>query len=554
MQFLKQSTAFTLRVGPILDSTGVEYSGAVIGDLSITKNGTTAAMAAAATLTYDANGYYSLVGTTGNSDTLGRLDITCNKSTYQMPPVRLQVLAAAAFDTIVTNGTIASTTSGRTITTDAAGLVDANAVKMGPSGSGTALTARDIGLSVLLSAGTGTGQLDFTSGVVKGNTTQWLGGAIPAVNVTGVPKVDLVDWLGTAPLSLSSQQVQSVVPTSTVVASVTGAVGSVTGAVGSVTGAVGSISGVTFPTNFSLLSIDGSGRIDVGKWLGTAPLVLSSQQVQAVVPSSTVVASVTGAVGSVTSNVNTNANSTETAIKAKTDQLTFTTSLHVDATASIDAASVRTALGMASANLDSQLSEIQSSVDAINTGAGSGAHTVTITVNDGTNPLQNATVTAWVNNSQQGSVATNASGVGVLALDSATYTLNVTCPGYDGSSSSLVVNGNVSHTYSLTQTNITPSTGSQTTAYLTVVDATGAAKAGVSVRLTITALATGTGLAVDDPSSVAVTGSNGLVQFSGQPQGASYSVYIGSGGGAYKGTLASASTSPLVNSLGQVTA
>src|SRR5438445_8747534 len=35
--------------------------------------------------------------------------------------------------------------------------------------AGTAQTARDIGASVLLSAGTGTGQLDFTSGIVKAN-------------------------------------------------------------------------------------------------------------------------------------------------------------------------------------------------------------------------------------------------------------------------------------------------------------------------------------------------------------------------------------------------
>lgn len=38
--------------------------------------------------------------------------------------------------------------------------------------SGTTQTARDIGASVLLSSGTGTGQLDFTSGVVKANVTQ----------------------------------------------------------------------------------------------------------------------------------------------------------------------------------------------------------------------------------------------------------------------------------------------------------------------------------------------------------------------------------------------
>jgi hypothetical protein len=42
----------------------------------------------------------------------------------------------------------------------------------------TAQTARDIGASVLLSSGTGTGQLDFTSGVVKANLAQILGTAL----------------------------------------------------------------------------------------------------------------------------------------------------------------------------------------------------------------------------------------------------------------------------------------------------------------------------------------------------------------------------------------
>lgn len=43
--------------------------------------------------------------------------------------------------------------------------------------AGTTQTARDIGASVLLSAGTGTGQLDFTTGVVKGNMVQIVGTA-----------------------------------------------------------------------------------------------------------------------------------------------------------------------------------------------------------------------------------------------------------------------------------------------------------------------------------------------------------------------------------------
>lgn len=142
--------------------------------------------------------------------------------------------AVVANFTIRKNSSLKPTTAGRTLVVDAAGLADANVVKVGPTGSGTAQTARDIGASVLLSSGSGTGQLDFTSGVVKANATQWLGGTIPAVNVTGVPLVDLKYTLGTiSPATAGSVRADAV----------TGAVGSVTGAVGSVT------AGVTVSTN-----------------------------------------------------------------------------------------------------------------------------------------------------------------------------------------------------------------------------------------------------------------------------------------------------------------
>ena len=107
----KQSTALTVVVGPILDSTGAEYASAVIGDLSISKNGgTLTAMASAATLTYIANGMYTLVTTTGNMDTLGAVQVTCNKATYQMPKMERNVVPASVYDAIVTNAT--NTTGG----------------------------------------------------------------------------------------------------------------------------------------------------------------------------------------------------------------------------------------------------------------------------------------------------------------------------------------------------------------------------------------------------------------------------------------------------------
>lgn len=100
--FAKQSTGLTLIVGPVLDSAGAEYTSAVIGDLSISKNGgTLTALAAAATLTHIANGQYTLVLTTGNTDTLGVIQITCNKSTYQMPTVERHVVTANVYDSLI---------------------------------------------------------------------------------------------------------------------------------------------------------------------------------------------------------------------------------------------------------------------------------------------------------------------------------------------------------------------------------------------------------------------------------------------------------------------
>lgn len=58
--------------------------------------------------------------------------------------------------------------------------------------AGTSQTGRDIGASVLLSSGTGTGQLSFTSGVVAANSTQWGGTAVASAR----PLVDTVQISG----------------------------------------------------------------------------------------------------------------------------------------------------------------------------------------------------------------------------------------------------------------------------------------------------------------------------------------------------------------------
>lgn len=82
------------------------------------------------------------------------------------------------------------TTSGRTQIVDANGRVDVSAI------AGTVQTARDIGASVLLSSGTGTGQVSLAAGVVAANATQIAGAAVnTAVGQIGV---NVVSAAGTA--------------------------------------------------------------------------------------------------------------------------------------------------------------------------------------------------------------------------------------------------------------------------------------------------------------------------------------------------------------------
>jgi hypothetical protein len=113
---------------------------------------------------------------------------------------------AAAGDniSIMDQAPLQPATLGRTLVVDAAGLADANTVKLGPTGSGTAQTARDIGASVLISSGTGSGQLSVASGVIAANVTQF--GGSNGTFASGRPEVNTSHIAGSA-VSTSSAQI-----------------------------------------------------------------------------------------------------------------------------------------------------------------------------------------------------------------------------------------------------------------------------------------------------------------------------------------------------------
>ena len=101
------------------------------------------------------------------------------------------------------------------------------------------------------------------------------------------------------------------------------------------------------------------------------------------------------------------------------------------------------------------LKTLSDQIDGLSASTGSGARTVTITVNDGTTALQNARVRLTEGaNTYTG--LTNASGVVTFNLDDATYTVGITKSGYSYAGTTLVVDGTETRTYSMTVVTVTP--------------------------------------------------------------------------------------------------
>lgn len=143
---------------------------------------------------------------------------------------------------------------------------------------------------------------------------------------------------------------------------------------------------------------------------------------------------------------------------------------------------------------------------AADTSVGTGARTVTVTVNDGSDPLENATVrlTEGVNTF---TALTNASGVASFgSIADATYTVAISKAGYSYAGTSLVVDGDETPTYSMTAITVTPSADpAKTTGYARVYDETLTAESGVSIKVRMIAKPESGGGRIFDAASQTVT-------------------------------------------------
>ena len=107
--FLKQSTSAVVLVGPVLDASGVAVTTAVIGDFTLTKNGTSATMSGN-TISHSHNGHYAITLTAANTDTIGRLTISVNNAAQAMPVFRWDICQPSVYDALFANAV--NTTGG----------------------------------------------------------------------------------------------------------------------------------------------------------------------------------------------------------------------------------------------------------------------------------------------------------------------------------------------------------------------------------------------------------------------------------------------------------
>jgi len=176
-------------------------------------------------------------------------------------------------------------------------------------------------------------------------------------------------------------------------------------------------------------------------------------------------------------------------------------------------------------NSDSLTSRI---VDNIGVSDPGGARLVTVTVTDGTDPLENAVVrlTEGANNY---ALVTDASGEAIINLDDATYSVAITKAGYSFAGASLVINGPATPTYPMGSITVTlPSDPNQSTGTIRCYNEQGVAEPGVNVSVQVQKGPGTAGLSYDSALWTEASDMNGDASFVGLVQGAVYRAYRGS--------------------------
>lgn len=199
---VRQSTAFETAIGPILDADGVAVTDAVVGDFTIKKTtGNFAALNGSATLTHVSAGFYDLVLTTSDVDTVGLNCVAIDDGTNTCAPLYLQVIEEAVYDAFyaasalgyVANAPVNVAQFGGSNGTFASGRPEVNMTHI--AGSVVSTSTAQLGVNVVNFGGlAGT----FANGLPAVNTVRWASQTVLTPTVTGVPRVDVEYMFGDA--------------------------------------------------------------------------------------------------------------------------------------------------------------------------------------------------------------------------------------------------------------------------------------------------------------------------------------------------------------------
>lgn len=173
------------------------------------------------------------------------------------------------------------------------------------------------------------------------------------------------------------------------------------------------------------------------------------------------------------------------------------------------------------------LETLSDQLDGIEGGTGDGARSVTITVNDGADPLENATV-RFTEGGNTYAGGTNVSGVIAFSLDDATYVVTIAKAGYTFAPTTLVVDGTETETYSMSAVSISaPPNASTTTGVMTVYDEEGSVEEGVTMTVQIIDGPGTAGIGYDSTVWTETSSALGVVEFAGIILGAQYKIWRG---------------------------
>lgn len=164
---------------------------------------------------------------------------------------------------------------------------------------------------------------------------------------------------------------------------------------------------------------------------------------------------------------------------------------------------------------------------SINTAESTGARTITITVTDGTIPLESALI-RLIKGSEKPLKLTDVDGEATFNIDDGTWIVAITLPGYTFNGATLVVTDNDAVTYEMDLIVISPSPAGQVTGYLTAYDEDGNVEEDVKFDIWIDS-PSGSGIGYDARHQKSISNGSGLVQFTGLFKEIPYKLRRGTG-------------------------